>query len=635
MEATASTPFKLPLWSEWAVQVKAKKNKCSKCTKNMPHLKGLAIQSLITYLKQRSKCHEIPKILQDNLIPPALYVDVACILFACKQWGALRSLVSYWPFEAFHLSRIIHITCPQCWLAFLDSDNAEDPEKEGGDTERQLFRKVFKNVLDGFFFVIKKTLENEGQASSLRVLDLTFETSQEIRSFMWEDEFRRLGKRITKILDVCILAGLHKKIQSSKKLAMKHQNSSISRRPLATLDVKDVFDYWKPDAVYPLHSCEPAFEISNFEISTWDMKAEASAVSAARSPLGSVRKICDEAYYQQQKSPEIGVWNGNALDFSHLTEMPLFNVTIDASISEKSNDILSWIQQRYDEFAPSPSPVSVTFRFLEINLHEERKLEALMDQVPEHVIGLKFTEMCERRSILTVASNVDRFFSVRYLDLGSCAFNLVDHSQAVESIAAAFSHLPRLERLSLAHNRLTGCLADLLIPLQHGLELLDLTSCCLNDEDLSYLGESAHRLTLRSLSLAANELGLQWEKVLPLLVKLGNRSSLQILDLSSNDFVESQLSVLCRTTLCPLSSLALFDLSWHELSLAFLISIIELLASKTNLRTFCLSTPIDMLENGYDHPDSWDHFVNFTEALTTKHREGSLRPSLTLHWCLM
>ncbi|KAI9557150.1 hypothetical protein GHT06_016957 [Daphnia sinensis] len=628
MEATASTPFKLPLWSEWVIQVKEKQKKCSKCNINIPDLKELAIQSLITYLKQKGKCHEIPKILQNNLVPPALYVDVACILFASKQWGALRSLVSYWPFEVFHLSRIIKITCPQCWLAFLDSDNTEDPEKEGGDTERQLFRKIFKHVLDGFFFVIKKTLENEGQTSSLRVLDLTLETFQEIRSFMWEDEFRRLGRRVTKTLDVCILAGLHKKIRCSKKLAMKHKNSSTAKRPLA-MEVKDVFDYWEPDTISSLHSCKPTFEISNFDISTWDMQAEAPAGSA------SVGKNCDEAHCQQAKSPEIGVWNGNALDFNHLTDMPFFNITIDASISEKSNDILSWIQQRYDEFAPSASPVSVTFRFLEINLHEERKLEALMDQVPEHVIGLKFIEICERLSVLTLSSHIDRFSSVRYLDLGSCAFNLADHSQAVQSMAVAFSNLHHLERLSLAHNQIAGCLADLLIPLQHGLELLDLTSCSLNDGDLSYLGESAHCRTLRSLSLAANELGLQWGKVLPLLDKLGNRSSLQILDLSSNDFVESQLLVLSRTTLGPLSSLALFDLSWHELSLVSLISIVELLASKTNLRTFCLSTPIDMLENGYDHPDSWHRFVNFTEALTAKYREGNPRPSLTLHWCLM
>ena len=201
-------------------------------------------------------------------------------------------------------------------------------------------------------------------------------------------------------------------------------------------------------------------------------------------------------------------------------------------------------------------------------------------------------------------------------------------------MASALSQLPQLERLSLAHNRLSGRLADLLSPLQRGLELLDLSSCCLNDEDLDYLGESAHRTTIRSISLAANELGLQWEQVLPLMNKLGNRSSLRILDLSSNDFVESQLIVLSRTTLGPLSALSLLDLSWHELSLNSLVSIVELLASKTNLRTFCLSTPIDMIENGYDQPDSWQLFVNFTEGLTVKHRIG-LRPSLTLHWCLM
>lgn len=269
---------------------------------------------------------------------------------------------------------------------------------------------------------------------------------------------------------------------------------------------------------------------------------------------------------------------------------------------------------------------------MEVNLHEERKLEALMDRLPEHMIGLKVIEMCERRSAMTLASNISRFISVRCLDLGSCAFDLADHQQAVEMMAYALGQLPRLERLSLAHNRVEGCLATLLTPLQQGLELLDLSSCYLNDDDLVYLGESFHRTTLRSLSLAANELGFHWEQLLPLVDKLG---SLRILDLSSNDFVESQLIILSRTTLGPLSSLSLLDLSWHELNLTSLVSIIELLASKTNLRTFCLSTPIDMIESGYDRPDSWQLFVNFTEALTAKHREDRSRPPLTLHWCLM
>ena len=298
--------------------------------------------------------------------------------------------------------------------------------------------------------------------------------------------------------------------------------------------------------------------------------------------------------------------------------------------------VTNYVDFVQDEFAPSPSPVSVTVRFLEVNLHEERKLEALMDRLPENIIGLKLIEICERRSALTLASQLDRFSSVRYLDLGSCAFDLADHPQAVESMSFALGQLPRLERLSLAHNRLTDCLASLLTPLQRGLELLDLSSCSLSGAtDLVYLGNSSHRTTLRSLSLASNELGSHWEQLLHLMDRLGNGTSLRILDLSSNDFVEQQLTILSRATLGSLSALSLLDLSWHELSLSSLVSIVELLASKTNLRTFCLSTPIDMVESGYDQPDSWQGFVNFTEALTAKHREEQLRPSLTLHWCLM
>lgn len=279
--------------------------------------------------------------------------------------------------------------------------------------------------------------------------------------------------------------------------------------------------------------------------------------------------------------------------------------------------------------------MSAVIRYLEVNLHEERKLEALLDRLPEHISGLKLSEICERRSAIRLASQLGRFTSVRCLDLGSCAFDLADHPHAVEHMSFALAQLPQLERLSLAHNRLENCLSSLLTPLQHGLVLLDLSSCNLSDDDLIYLGESSHLTTLRSLSLASNELGVRWNHLLSLVEKFGKGTSLRILDLSSNEFVESQLTVLSRATLGPLSSLSLFDLSWHELTFASLISIVELLASKTVLRIFCLSTPIDMVENGYSHPDCWQLFVDFTEKLTAKHREQQLRPPLTLHWCLM
>ena len=189
METTHNTPFKLPLWSEWTIQTREKGavDTCSKCQFIGPTLKVQAIQSIFKYLKLANRVHELPAFLQDNLVPPILYIDFARQLFAMKQWSALRNLVAHWPFETFQLSQICNETCPQCWLAYLDSDDVDDPEKEGGDTERQLFRKVFKHVLDGYFFVVKGTLENgEGCNSPLRVLDLTLDPSQDIRGFLWE-----------------------------------------------------------------------------------------------------------------------------------------------------------------------------------------------------------------------------------------------------------------------------------------------------------------------------------------------------------------------------------------------------------------------------------------------------------------
>lgn len=341
MEPTSNTPFKLPLWSEWTVKIKEKvKYECTQCNSRIPYLKELAIQSIFKYLKYTNRLNDLPKILQDNLIPPVLYIDVACLLFTFKQWSVLRTLISNWPYETFHLSEIIPKMCPSCWLSFLESEDVDDPEKEGGDTERQLFRKVFKHVLDGFFFVVKRTLENEASRSPLHLLDLTLNVSQDIRCFFWEDEFRRLGRRLTKTLDVCILAGMHKKILASHR----HSTVAPTKRTSETWDNSGdvVIDEWQPvEHVTSISSVTTTNE-STFEISTWrEEEISGTKASLDRTLSNSCRS--DE----ERKSPEIGVWNGNVLDFSHLTEMPSFNITIDASVSEKSNDILTWIQQRY------------------------------------------------------------------------------------------------------------------------------------------------------------------------------------------------------------------------------------------------------------------------------------------------
>ncbi len=189
METVHNTPFKLPLWSGWTVQTsnEGSDSFCCKCHSTTTPLKILAIQSILRHIKLINRSQDLVKLLRDSLIPPVLYIDVARQLFAAKQWSSLRSLVSHWPFESFQLSQICNETCPQCWLSYLESEDVDDPEKEGGDTERQLFRKVFKHVLDGYFFVVKGTLENgEGGDSPLRVLDLTLDPSQDIRGFLWE-----------------------------------------------------------------------------------------------------------------------------------------------------------------------------------------------------------------------------------------------------------------------------------------------------------------------------------------------------------------------------------------------------------------------------------------------------------------
>lgn len=290
-------------------------------------MKRLSIQALVKHLKAVNRILCLPEILAENMLPPTLFEDMARELFAMKQWSTLRSVISHWPHEVLHLSDIISgtCTCTSCWLNYLETDDFEDPEKEGGDTERQLFRKAFKHILDGYFSVVKSTLENNERKSPLRILDLTLDPSKEIRGFMWEEEFRRLGRRLTKTLDVCLLAGLHKKAKLLRQLKSKPTQKPTSNES----------NNWNTNRPHEeMHATENQTNVcenvADFEISTWDancyMPTHTNGV---------------------QQEPDIGIWDGNALDLSHLTEIPAFTVNIDASFTERSCDILTWIQQRY------------------------------------------------------------------------------------------------------------------------------------------------------------------------------------------------------------------------------------------------------------------------------------------------
>lgn len=92
---------------------------------------------------------------------------------------------------------------------------------------------------------------------------------------------------------------------------------------------------------------------TKFEISTWGDELANSSTWGGEFVCTSTTNGCDQpsetvsSFQNGNNSPEIGVWNGNALDLSHLDEMPIFRINIDAAISEKSADILTWIQHRY------------------------------------------------------------------------------------------------------------------------------------------------------------------------------------------------------------------------------------------------------------------------------------------------
>lgn len=79
-------------------------------------------------------------------------------------------------------------------------------------------------------------------------------------------------------------------------------------------------------------------------------------------------------------------------------------------------------------------------------MHEEGKFGSLAQRLPDEVHGFKLAEICERRSAKTLADLLPRFHWVRYLDLGSCAFDLTDDDRTLRLLREALGHLTLLER---------------------------------------------------------------------------------------------------------------------------------------------------------------------------------------------
>jgi hypothetical protein len=127
---------------------------------------------------------------------------------------------------------------------------------------------------------------------------------------------------------------MHKKVRAKQH----RQQQCTTTTTYCEMPNHEAIGYWSPEQVQHSAVTAEMKEVEpTFEISTWG--GEELMKLKPQAPNYSAEEL--------SKSPEIGVWNGNAMDLSHLTEMPIFTIIIDTCISEKSTDILTWIQQRY------------------------------------------------------------------------------------------------------------------------------------------------------------------------------------------------------------------------------------------------------------------------------------------------
>ncbi|VDP13911.1 unnamed protein product [Soboliphyme baturini] len=140
---------------------------------------------------------------------------------------------------------------------------------------------------------------------------------------------------------------------------------------------------------------------------------------------------------------------------------------------------------------------------------------------PEHLTSLAVPlNYMREEEWFELMDQISRFKNLVSLDISGNELNFCDDLAMTDRTHALLRDLPKLKRLNVSHNRLSRSLSVILSGCVNGLTHLSLCGCRLMETDLIYLGSCNHT------------------------------TSLQVLDISTNDFQASTSSLCCLFRSC-------------------------------------------------------------------------------------
>ncbi|KAF4795693.1 leucine-rich repeat-containing protein 14-like protein [Turdus rufiventris] len=189
----------------------------------------------------------------------------------------------------------------------------------------------------------------------------------------------------------------------------------------------------------------------------------------------------------------------------------------------------------------------------------------------------------------------------------------------IRAVAAQLGMLPGLRELSLGMIKVSGNLQQFLCYLKTPLESLDLDTCSLVPDDLTFLSQSFHASALKKSNLSNNDISRGLLEPLQLLLEKAS-ASLLYLDLSYCHIADSHLAVLLPTLL-RCSRLRVLRLNGNFLSTAALKDLLQKTLELPELYQVLYPIPVDF--HGLEPSDFGRNFVTDEERLVAAKAEFS------------
>ena len=207
-------------------------------------------------------------------------------------------------------------------------------------------------------------------------------------------------------------------------------------------------------------------------------------------------------------------------------------------------------------------------------------------------MGLSLSNM-EDMLFQYILKGVERFTSLRALDIGDCSISISGNTRTREllrkRIVGLFAKFTNLIRLDLSYSDLQGHLITLLDELRTPLQYLNISGCAVEEYDLMYLGNCKHSKSLKEIHLSALVQRGRIDTPMPILNCVEQLiSTVTVVAIQSNDIEGNTAEQLCQMV-SKSESLKILDTLYNLMSEEMLMLLAERACKCPSLRVLTVN----------------------------------------------